>query len=79
MIDPRTPPWKNAAVAYRVAGVVFLVAGVIFVFTSNNAMWISMFTIGIVFLTLSMTLGRPSESTDSTGEDADPGAEPPAN
>lgn len=73
MAEQRTPFWKNPANAYRITGVVFLVAAVIFVFTDNTAMWISMFTLGIVFLTLSMTVGR-----EATKQDPDADADPPA-
>ena len=72
MAEP-SPSWKNPANAYRFTGVVFLVAAVIFVFTGNSAMWISMFTLGIVFLTLSMTVGR-----EAAKQDPDADAEPPA-
>lgn len=69
MAEPRTPFWKNPATTYRVVGAVFLVLAVIFVFTDNTTMWISMFTLGIVFFTLSMTVGRAAAEQEPDADD----------
>ncbi len=67
MTHSRRSIWTSPATGYRLAGVAFLVAGVVFIFTGNTAMWISMFTLGIVFLSLSFTLGRTA-SDDAAPE-----------
>lgn len=71
MTESRAPFWKNPANAYRFVAAVFLVAAIVLVFTGNSALWISMFTLGIVFFTLSMTLGRAT-TDDDPGTDAEP-------
>lgn len=50
--ETRKPDQKKL---YLIAGICFLVAGVVFVFTQMSGLWISMFVLGIVFITLSAT------------------------
>lgn len=62
----------KAVIAYRAAGIIFMVAAIVFIFRDSTALWVSLFTLGIVFITLSTTVGRKPAEDVAAGEPEEP-------